>query len=136
MNIIEKIFALKRSDVFSELSDLDIARIADSLLERAYEPDELFCSAGKKLSRMYIVIEGSFQTRTDRRTPSVFGPASLLLDMQVGEDIIASPVGAICLILERGIFFTIIYQHPSIILNMLAEPQLETLNKQEETVSA
>lgn len=131
MNIIEKLYSLKKLDCFAEISDLDLARIADSAIERTYEPNEIFCTAGKTLSRMYIVISGALKRADGRKTPPMFGPASLLLDMQVNEEITASADGACCLVLERGVFFTIIYQHPSIILNLLSMPLLESSKKQQ-----
>lgn len=118
MNLVERIFALKQIPCFSEQSDFDLTRIAEAVHEKHFEPDAMLCAGGQTLRRVYIVTEGGFKTGSGDPLPSVLGASSVLLGLPAGNTLRAAHSGAHCLILEKGLFFTIIYQCPSIILKL------------------
>lgn len=125
MNLVERIFALKQQPCFCLQTDSDLARIAEVAHEKFYESGTLLCASGQPLRRVYIVTKGAIETGSGERMPLIIGPASVLLNAPVKEDLKVASEGAHCLLLEKGIFFTIVYQCPSIIREILRADAFE-----------
>jgi CRP-like cAMP-binding protein len=119
MNLVERMFALRQLSCFQFQTEFDLARIAEAVSEKRYDPGAPLCTAGQTLRRVYIVAAGTVETTSGKRMPNILGPASVLLNAPVKEALRAGPEGAHCLLLEKGIFFTIVYQCPSIIREIL-----------------
>lgn len=125
MNLVERLFALRQLSCFRLQTDFDLARIAEVMSEKSYEPGELVCAAEQTLRRVYVVAEGAIETNSGEIMPRILGPASVLLNLPVKDELRASSEGAHCLLLEKGLFFTIVYQCPSIIHEILSGETFE-----------
>ena len=115
MNLIERMFALKKQECFSAQSNYDLARIAEAATEKLYTPGELISAEEETLRRVYIVAAGSVNTSSGNTVPSVFGVASVLLNMPVLTELRAGSEGACCIRLEKNLFFTIVFQYPALL---------------------
>jgi signal-transduction protein with cAMP-binding, CBS, and nucleotidyltransferase domain len=120
MTIIDKIFILKKISPFDRLKDSQIAVIAEVAKEQVFEPDKIVSSKEKIQHRLYITIEGSIITEIDQKTiPQIFGLESLLFDLPISDTLKASDEGAVCLVISKKHFFTIMYECPELVLGFL-----------------
>lgn len=127
MTLVQKLMALKSVSLFGELDDADLALIAGVATERAFEPGERFCAAGRCLQRLTIVLEGCIETDEGQCMPPILGAASLLFDAPVAHPLRASAkAGARCLVVAKAHFFTIIYQCPAVLLGLMDNERFET----------
>lgn len=122
MTITEKLFALKHTKSFDRLRDSELTLIAEIARERQYLPGEILLSSEKPLQSLYVVVEGSIHRSDNSRMSSVFGMESLLFDIPVADTLEASyEDGAVCLLIAKGHFFTIINECPSLAIGFLED---------------
>ncbi len=133
MNFVERMFALKKEACFKSQSDYDLARIADVAIEKFYNPGELISETEQTLRCVYVVTNGSVESSSGRIISSFFGTASVLLNMPIKSELRAGPEGVRCLLIEKGVFFTIVFQCPSILHELGASDfsEVRSINKEE-----
>src|SRR5215510_15462256 len=56
---MDKIAALRRAPLFSELDDATLRSIADRAVARHFRKDELLFIAGEKAEGLYVIVDGS-----------------------------------------------------------------------------
>ena len=126
LTLAEKVFALRSIQCFKGLSDNEIVPIADAAVTVAYNKGERLGSSGRRLRRLYVVIEGTIVAADGRYLPAIMGSASMLFNLPVATDLIADrKTGAKCLLLDRSHFFTIAHQCPSFIRHLAQEQDFE-----------
>ena len=122
MTRIEKILALRNTPLFERLRDMELGLIAEIAAEKKYAPGELLISRRKPLQRLYVVVQGSVRCADDRAMPTVIGVESLLFDIPVAESLKASgETGAVCLLISKAHFFTIVNECPALVIGLLEE---------------
>jgi CRP-like cAMP-binding protein len=132
MTLVEKLFALKRTPCFEGLQESDLILIASAATEHSYEPGEQVCSAGRTLNNLFVVIDGAVHDSAGREVFPLIGVPSLLFDYPVHSRLTASTdAGARCLVLNKGHFFAIVNQCPSLVISLRSLPR-ETLGVSEE----
>ncbi|OQY29736.1 MAG: hypothetical protein B6244_02805 [Candidatus Cloacimonetes bacterium 4572_55] len=125
----EKIFSLKGILPFNRLRDSELILIAEITKYRSYAPGEKITSAGRILPKLYITIDGELTAEGPENgekfpVPQVFGVESLLMDHPIIHSLSASePGGANCLLINKGHFFTIMYECPELVIGFA-----ETIN--------
>lgn len=67
--MIGRIFPLKESELFANLSDYELDRIATLCTETAFDEGALLFSQGRNADRLYIVTEGLVALQTATRVP-------------------------------------------------------------------
>jgi len=129
MRITEKIFALKRTKPFDRLRDSELTLIAEIARERRYAPGETLISSEKPLQNLYVVVQGSILRSDGNKMPNVFGIESLLFDIPVIDALETSHEdGALCLLIAKGHFFTIINECPGLAIGFLEGSELEDVS--------
>jgi hypothetical protein len=89
---------------------------------RHYGPGETVCGPDKPLYRLHVVVDGGIVGAADQPVEPVVGVAALLLDQPVVETLRAGSDGAICLLINRGNFFTTINECPGLVAGFLEMP--------------
>lgn len=56
---LDKVAALKRTKLFTELDDGTLRRLADRSVERTFQRDEVLFVEGNNATGMYVIVEGS-----------------------------------------------------------------------------
>ncbi len=126
MRLTERIFVLKQCPPFDRLGDSEIAVVAEIAKMKRYKPGEVVSSAGSSLQKLFVVFEGSIHSVEGKAAPRVFGVPSLLFDLPVSEQLIASQEsGATCLLIKKGHFFRILNEMPEFAAGFLEEGQCE-----------
>lgn len=110
MNITNKIFALKGIHPFRELRDSELAVIADTALPRHFDPGMPLWRAGKPLQYLYVTLEGAVRMKGGDAMNAVFDIDSLLFDRSFERDLVADQEGASCLLINKGHFYTMLYE--------------------------
>ena len=127
MTIIDKIFILKKISPFDRLKDSQISVIAEVAKEQIFEPNKIVSFKDKIQHKLYIIIKGNILTETDQKPiPQIFGLESLLFDIPISETLKASAKGAICLVIPKKYFFTIMYECPELVLGFLEKTHYTT----------
>lgn len=102
---------------FSRLDGDEVAVVCDVAVVRRYAPGDWIAHAGRVMSRVSIVVEGSVDGAPGR----VFGMLSVLTGAPGALDLRAGPEGALCLQIRRSPFFTIVHECPEILTFLLAQ---------------
>lgn len=102
---------------FCRLDGDEVAVVCDVAAVRRYAPGEWIAHAGRVLSRVSIVVEGSVEGASG----SVFGMLSVLTGAPGSLDLRAGPEGAVCLQIRRSPFFTIAHECPEILTYILEQ---------------
>jgi CRP-like cAMP-binding protein len=120
MTRIEKLLALRNTPSFERLRDMELALIAEVAREKHYVPGDLVIARQKLLNRLYVVVQGEVWSAANRAMPAVIGAESLLFDIPATETLIASrETGAVCLLISKAHFFTIVNECPSLVIGFL-----------------
>ena len=108
MKRMERLFALKSIPSFGQLSDAELAIIADIAVERIYKPGEPVCRSDTILESLYVVVDGTVRDEQGAALPELIGPASLLFGLATTGPVNAcSESGAVCLVVGKAHFFTL-----------------------------
>ena len=126
MNIIEKLFALKKCPLFRSLEDGDLVLVADTATPRTFAAGAPIAKAGTVLKQLLVVVRGTVigEDSGDSQFP-VLGIESLVLDASLKQGLHAGPAGATCLVLSKGHFFTIVNECPEILTRYLERESVE-----------
>lgn len=120
MKRMEKLFALKVLRCFGQLSDSELAIVADIAVERVYKPGESLCRSDTVLESLYVVVEGAVRDEQGAALPEMIGPASLLFGIPTAGALNAChEEGAVCLVVSKAHFFTLIHECPALLLGLL-----------------
>lgn len=120
MTLIERIFRLRLVAPFDRLTDGELALIAEAAVLRRYEPGRRVSSRDKTARALFITLAGGLVDDAGRRLPAVTPTASLLGGKPLEHDILASPgEGAVCLLISKGQFFTILYECPALTIGFV-----------------
>ncbi|MFB3787639.1 MAG: cyclic nucleotide-binding domain-containing protein [bacterium] len=122
MNLITRVFVLKKIPPFQELLDSELCLIARIARSRRYPPGGVIAGAGTPLSRLYIVAEGYLQLADGTVLPRILGLASLLFEQTAPLDVMAAPGReTVCLTINKDHFFTLIHECPAFVLGLLQQ---------------
>ncbi len=117
MTLIERFFKLRDVPPFDRLYDSELSLITEATVQRFYEPGHVILSSNKLLKALFIVVDGWLEDGEGRRLPQVFSPEYLLMGIPADGDMTASKErGAICLLISKGHFFTMLYECPVLTL--------------------
>jgi signal-transduction protein with cAMP-binding, CBS, and nucleotidyltransferase domain len=120
MTLVERLFRLRAIPPFDRLSEAELALIAESAVERHYEPGKCVATKDKPARALFITLEGSLTDREGNPLPSVLPPVALLNGTPLPSDVLASAQkGAVCLLIQKGHFFTILYECPALAVGFI-----------------
>lgn len=120
MTLVERVFRLRFVAPFARLADAELALIAESAVLRRYEPGKRVLSRGKAARALFVTLEGGLTDEQGRRLPDVLPAASLLHGEPLACDIFTSATdGAVCLLINKGHFFTILHECPALTIGFL-----------------
>lgn len=115
MTISERMFQLRSIAPFDRLSETELAIIAESAVERIYEAGKRIASMDKPAQALIITLQGNLANSEGKRLPDVMSPEALLTGTPFPCDVFAShKEGAVCLLINKGHFFTILYECPAL----------------------
>lgn len=63
MNLDARMQALQRGTLFGSVPEADLAVLAESMNEEAFEKDEVVCVQGDPADRIFVVVTGNFDVR-------------------------------------------------------------------------
>ncbi len=129
LDIVDRVLALQRVSMFSEVDPEDLERIAALTSERHYDPGELIFAWGAEGTEMLVIVKG--EVTVSRQGEGSFRPIALRSGEHVGElallrgrprsaDVIAGPDGVHGLILKGAELHAILDERPEVALAMLA----------------
>jgi len=119
MNLVQKLFALKKIPPFTELRDSELGLVVKVMRERRISPGRIVVNAGSSLSSLYVVLEGNFELEGGRALLPVIGMSSLLFDYPLAQNLFSGKNGALCLTINKGHFFTLINECPSFVAGLM-----------------
>ncbi|MFC1575238.1 hypothetical protein ACFL5A_01150 [Gemmatimonadota bacterium] len=118
MNTVERVFAIRVTPPFDRLYDSEIAQIAKAVRVRELAPGEILAPADRPLRYLVILTKGGIDLGGEP-APVVFGQESLLLGTPLGDDAVAGPEGATCLLLQRAHFLTVFRECPWLLIDLM-----------------
>ncbi len=119
MMITDRLATLQASPVFNELEESELLLIAEVSRLRVYAPGAVICRPEDVTIRFYLPFEGNTEFADGRSTPAVFDLPSLVFDQPLSQTIRAGRHGASCLTIEKGHFFTLMAECPTILVNIM-----------------
>lgn len=119
MTIFDRIEKLKQIEPFSSLRFSELALIAEVCLSREYQPGEKILPSGLVSDYLYIALEGKLADHNGMVLPQVVGVTSLLLNRPLEQSLEAGSSGAVCLLIKRGHFYTIVHECPALMPGFL-----------------
>ena len=124
---VDRVLALQRASIFSEIDPEDLERIAVAAIERRYHPDETIYRYGEEGKELLVVVSGDVEVRRPNgqaiRTFGAgehVGELALLGRRTRAADVIAGPAGVHVLALEAAEFEVILEERPTVAMAMLA----------------
>ncbi|NNE92409.1 MAG: hypothetical protein HKN23_12235 [Verrucomicrobiales bacterium] len=124
MTLIEKYFALKQIPFFSRIDHEELLLVANVALVRKYNSESPVLEKGADLNRLIVVVEGSIHPiHTPEKAREVIGIEPLVMEEEIGVDLVAGKSGAVCLNISKGHLFTIINEFPSLLTEYLLESE-------------
>lgn len=115
MSLTERFFRMRAIAPFDRLYDGELAIIAQAAIPRRYAPGHRLLSAYKPPNALFIVLEGSLTTPSGDPLPRIFSPEYLVMGLPLEQDVIAdAKTGALCLLISKGHFFTLLYECPAL----------------------
>ena len=128
MTLPEKILALRRLPVLADLSDGELAVLAEASEERRFAAGEQVCAAGRLPAGLLFVCAGTVTDGRGRDEGAAAGVAALLFDRPPDPALVAGPAGALGLQITRSDLFTLVRQCPAFVVGLLAaEPAAPAL---------
>jgi hypothetical protein len=130
LDAMERVLALQRVRMFSELDPEDLERMGAATREVRYEPGEPIFVEGNAGDEMILIIAGDVEVSTVResvrRHIAAYGPGepvgelALLSGRARSADVHAGETGAHCLILSGSDLVSVLEERPEVALRMLA----------------
>lgn len=122
MTLAERIFLLRKAPAFARLYDSELGSIASACKVRSYAPGEMVARAGRPIKHLHLIAEGGVSDASNGALSEVFGATSLLTSQPLEHDLTADPKhGAVCLLLSRPHFFTLVNEYPPLLVNLLRD---------------
>jgi hypothetical protein len=120
MTIIDKLLALRALPPFDQVREAEIVLIAGVCQPRQYAPHAIVCSPEKRLQKLHIVIGGRVAGEKTPGDLKIIGAPQLLYHLTCVDTYRAAEDGATCLLINKGNFFTIVNECPSLITGFMA----------------
>lgn len=122
MTLVERLFRLREISPFDRLTDAELTLIAEAAIERQYEAGRCVASKEKPSRALFLTIEGSLTDASGRKLPRVWSPAALVNGTPLPSDVFADKErGAMCLLINKGHFFTILYECPELAVGFIEQ---------------
>jgi HEAT repeat protein len=126
-DLVDRVLALQRVPIFSEIDPEDLERIADVAIERTYQPQEPIYRYGAEGDEMLVIVSGDAEIRRpDGRPIGAFGAGETVGELALlrrgsrAADVSAGPVGLHGLALKAAEFEVILEERPPVAMAMLA----------------
>jgi len=120
MTVSERMFQLRVIEPFNRLRETELAIIAETAVERHYEAGRCIASRNKPARALIITFEGSLIDNNGNKLPDILPAEALLTGAPLPYDIFAAkPEGAKCLLINKGHFFTILYECPALAMGFV-----------------
>lgn len=130
LGVMDRVLALQRVPMFSDLDAEDLELLARSTTEMAYEPGEVVYSEGTEGAEVLMIVEGSAVVSVDRdgrrRVITTFGPGESVGELALlrsgvrSADVTAGSDGLHGLVITKSDFVSILEERPSVALGMMA----------------
>lgn len=130
LSLMDRVLALQRASMFSELDPEDLELLAQNTTEVVYEPGELIYSEGAEGSEALMIVEGSAVvsvTRGDEtRVINSYGPGDSVGELALlgpgvrSADVRAGDDGLHGVVITKTDFLSILEERPSVALGMLS----------------
>lgn len=104
---------------FDRLGHEERLIVASAMKERHYAPGAVVQSAGEPWPHLLILTAGRWTSEVET-LPRVLGVRSLMDGRAAGIEVKAGADGVVCLMLEKGHFFTIANECPAVLLGLLS----------------
>lgn len=140
----EKISCLKNIELFKDLKEDELRKIADKLTEKVYPPNAVILKEGASGETMFFIKEGMVEVK--RREPYMgvnltvttlgkgecFGEMALLNDTPRSATVLVATQPTVVLWLEKNSFHELLMEYPSLSLslNRILAGRLEGMNVQ------
>lgn len=140
----DKISCLKSIELFKDLKEDDLQKIAEKLTEKVYPPNSVILKEGSSGDTMYFIKEGAVEVK--RKEPYLginltvttlgkgecFGEMALLNETPRSATVLVTTQTTVLLCLHKNNFYKIMLQHPSmaIFLTKVLAKRLEETNAQ------
>lgn len=130
LSVMDRVLALQRVAMFSELDPEDLELLARSTSEVAYEPDELIYREGGEGDEVLMIVEGSAIVSIERggqvRAINTYGPGESVGELALlgsgvrSADVTAGEEGLHAVVMTRPDFVSVLEERPSVALGMLS----------------
>jgi HEAT repeat protein len=130
LNLMDRVLALQRVPMFSELDPEDLEAIAGVTTEVRYEPEDLIYREGEEGSEALVIIDGTAVVSTDRNdrrevittygAGQHVGELSLLGGGSRSADVIAGDDGLHGVVINKVDLLSILEERPTVALGMMA----------------
>lgn len=121
MTISERMFQLQSIIPFNRLNETELAIIAEAAVERRYEAGKLIASRNKPARALIVTFKGSLTDNEGKKLANILSPEALLTGTPLPYDVFASKSeGAACLLINKGHFFTILYECPALAMGFIS----------------
>jgi CRP-like cAMP-binding protein len=127
LDTVDRVLALQRVSIFSDIDPEDLERIAEVAAERHYEPDEAIYRYGEEGEEILVIISGDVYIRRPNgdaiRTYGAgepVGELAFLRRHRRAADVIAGGSGVHALALGAAVFEVILEERPAVARAMLA----------------
>lgn len=129
LDLMDRVLAIQRVPMFSQVDPEDLERIASVTRERHYEADEVAFREGDKGDEMLLIIRGEVVISRERDGETeiirTYGPGNhvgelaLLRSRPRAADVIAGPEGVHTLVLRSPELHAILEERPGVAMSML-----------------
>ncbi len=130
LGLMDRVLALQRVPMFSELDPEDLELLARTTSEVAYEPGEVVYREGEEGSEALMIVSGSVEVSLRRDgvvTPiNSYGPGECVGELALlgsgvrSADVIAGDDGVHGVVITKANFLSTLEERPSVALGMLA----------------
>jgi HEAT repeat protein len=130
LSMMDRVLALQRVAMFSELDPEDLELLARATSEIAYEPQEAVYREGGEGNEVLMIVEGSAVISVERegqvKVINTYGPGEsvgelALLGLGVrSADVTAGEEGLHAVVMTRSDFISVLEERPSVALGMLS----------------
>jgi len=127
----DKVSCLKSIELFKDLQDDELRKIADKLTEKVYPPNSIILKEGTSGDTMFFIKEGMVEVK--RKEPSMginltvttlgkgecFGEMALLNDTPRSATVLVAAQPTVVLCLRKGDLHELLMQHPSMAISLI-----------------
>ena len=126
LSLVERVFLLKNTPPFDILEDQELMNIAEVLTVWTVPEGEPVQNAGSPVNDMIILADGHVVDHNGATSLKILGVNALLRGTAADETLRAGNGGALILKLEKGHFFTTVYECSGLLVAFMT-----LLNQQE-----